>query len=126
MDAGLPKACGKDDVQLRNTLERLRTCVADDSFADYQTFLDFDYWLYSCCVRVAGNSQLLKIFEDTKLNLQLARANLMKPVGDALAAHREHAAIVIAFDERSPEALKAAFRRHEASCVAYLSGIFEQ
>jgi DNA-binding GntR family transcriptional regulator len=126
VEACLRKATPEDDVRLRRILEKMRTYIVDDGYNDYQAFLVQDWQLHSYFVELAGNSQLMKIFAGNKLNIQLARACLLTPIGDAAAAYREHSEILNAFERRSSEGLKVAIQQHENNRRAHLSKLMKE
>lgn len=97
--------------ELVNSLEQF---IDGDQYTDYPAFLQIDTQLHMGFFHLAGNSLLLKLYENIHQRLQVVRAYQIAPgvAREAEKTHREHLDIVAAFRARDAAALKAAITEH--------------
>ena len=127
-DLALRNATSVDRQRLREMLVQLEAYVVGDDYTNYADFLRLDHELHSYIVDLAGNTRLSALYESTNIQMSMARFGYThgpSMTSDAIAIHREHSAMVAAFERGSPEALKAAITNHMDSRVAWYRRAFE-
>jgi DNA-binding GntR family transcriptional regulator len=127
-EGALRNATPADRRRLREMLSQLESYIVGDDYTNYTAFLGIDHELHSCIVDLAGNARLSSLYQSTRVHMSLARfgythgANM---TSDAISTHREHSAMVAAFELGSLEALRAAIDDHMARRVAWYRRAFE-
>ncbi|MCL4371678.1 MAG: GntR family transcriptional regulator [Chloroflexi bacterium] len=127
-EGALGNATSADRQRLREMLGHLESYIVGDDYTNYAVFLGVDHELHSCFVELAGNGRLSALYQSTRVHMSLARFGYAHGAGmtaDAVATHREHNAMVAAFEQGSLEALKAAINNHIDNRVAWYRRAFE-
>ncbi len=127
-ERALRNATSEDRRRLREMLGQLETYVVGDNYTNYANFLRLDHELHSYIVDLAGNARLSALYQSTNIQMSMARFGYTHGPGmtsDAIAIHREHGAMVAAFEQGSPEALRAAIANHTDSRMAWYRRAFE-
>lgn len=80
--------------------------------SDYFRFLDLDVEFHRAILRIAGNKQLVDIYDGLNLKLQMAKVFYLDRDKRVDLVNREHRHILQALEARNVQALKEAIRNH--------------
>ncbi|MGP2441253.1 GntR family transcriptional regulator [Streptomyces sp. JW3] len=114
--ANAERACARADdglvAALAQTVQTQRTAPTGPHYANFKTFLQADWAFHSLIAANTGNPFLEQVFDSFNGYMQRYRAFDDHVISDAHESCAEHAAVVDAFRDHSPERAAAAMRTH--------------
>jgi DNA-binding GntR family transcriptional regulator len=99
-------------ADIHEPLAQMQAAISEESYIDYDTYIESDRDLHAQLVKEVGNQRLSSIYADLNIHMQVARAHYLNTVENAEQAQVEHEAMVNALANRDVESLKRALTDH--------------
>jgi DNA-binding GntR family transcriptional regulator len=103
-----------DDIlyQVQSLMQRMKNAISEEDYTDYESFINMDRDLHTTLIRAMNNRQLLNIYSDLNIHMQVTRAHYLDTIESALEAQKDHEAMVDAIATRNLNDLKKALIDH--------------
>lgn len=98
--------------EMHDLVTDLEILIDNNTYSDYQAFMAKDRDLHLLIVELAGNRKLLELYKSLNVHVQIARAFYVQIDKRVQDTHKEHRAILQAFEAKDWEALERTLNRH--------------